>query len=97
MPFGLSIGGGARYVDSVIRPVTTNGVPPPPNQTSMRTAPDYWVLDMMAAYSINDNVTLQLNGYNLTDELYVAALNNSGARYSPGAPRSAILTVNFTF
>jgi catecholate siderophore receptor len=96
-PFGLSIGGGARYVDSVIRPVTSNGVPPPPNQTNMRTAPDYWVVDMMAAYAINDNVTLQLNGYNLTDELYVAALNNSGARYSPGPPRSAILTVNFTF
>jgi catecholate siderophore receptor len=96
-PFGLSIGGGARYVDSVIRPVSSNSAPPPPNQTNMRTAPDYWVLDVMAAYAINDNVTLQLNGYNLTDELYVAALNNSGARYSPGAPRSAVLTVNFTF
>ena len=96
-PFGLSIGGGARYVDSVIRPVTSNGVPPPPNQTNMRTAPDYWVLDLMASYAINDNLTLQLNGYNLTDELYVATLNNSGARYMPGSPRSALLTVNFTF
>jgi catecholate siderophore receptor len=96
-PFGLSIGGGLRYVDSVIRPVSSNSTPPPPNQTNMRSTPDYWVLDMMAAYSINDNVTLQLNGYNLTDEWYVASLNNSGARYSPGAPRSALLTVNFTF
>ena len=51
----------------------------------------------MAAYRLNDKVTLQLNGYNLTDELYVASLNNSGARYNPGAPRSALLTVNFTF
>jgi len=42
-------------------------------------------------------VNVQLNGYNLTDEAYVAALNNSGARYSPGTPRSALLTVNFTF
>ena len=97
LPFGLSIGGGVRYVDSVIRPVSSNNVPPPPNQTNMRTAPDYWVVDMMASYAINDNVTLQLNGYNLTDELYVATLNNSGARYSPGAPRSALLTVNFSF
>ncbi len=97
LPFGLSIGGGVRYVDSVIRPVSANNVPPPPNQTNMRTAPDYWVVDMMASYAINDNVTLQLNGYNLTDELYVATLNNSGARYSPGAPRSALLTVNFSF
>ena len=97
LSFGLSIGGGVRYVDSVIRPVSANNVPPPPNQTNMRTAPDYWVVDMMASYAINDNVTLQLNGYNLTDELYVATLNNSGARYSPGAPRSALLTVNFSF
>ncbi len=96
-PFGISIGGGLRYVDSVIRPVSSNSAPPPPNQTNMRTAPDYWVLDMMASYSINDNVSVQLNAYNLTDELYVATLNNSGNRYMPGAPRSALLTVNFTF
>ena len=96
-PFGLSIGGGARYVDSVIRPVSTNNVPPPPNLTNMRTAPDYWVVDLMAGYAINEKVTLQLNAYNLTDEFYVATLNNSGARYSPGAPRSGLLTLNFTF
>jgi catecholate siderophore receptor len=96
-PFGLSIGGGFRYVDSVIRPVSSNNAPPPPNQTNMRGAPDYWVLDAMLAYDISETVTLQLNGYNLTDELYVASLNNSGARYAPGQPRSALLTVNFEF
>jgi catecholate siderophore receptor len=96
-PFGLSIGGGVRFVDSVIRPVSTNAAPPPANLTNMRQAPDYWVVDVMASYAINDKISLQLNGYNLTDELYVASLNNSGARYSPGTPRSALLTVNFTF
>jgi catecholate siderophore receptor len=96
-PFGLSIGGGFRYVDSVIRPVSSNNVPPPPNQTNMRTAPDYWVIDAMLGYDINEKVSLQLNAYNLTDEFYVATLNNSGARYSPGQPRSALLTVNFAF
>jgi catecholate siderophore receptor len=96
-PFGLSFGGGVRYVDSVIRPVSTNAAPPPPNQSNMRSAPDYWVVDLMASYQINDKVSLQFNGYNLTDELYVAALNNGGSRYNPGAPRSALLTVNFTF
>jgi len=95
--FGLSIGGGFRYVDSVIRPVTTNGVPPPANLTNMRTAPDYWVADLMASYAINEKISLQLNAYNVTDEFYVAMLNNSGARYSPGAPRSGLLTVNFSF
>lgn len=98
-PFGLSIGGGFRYVDSVIRPVSSNpaNTPPPPNQTNMRGAPDYWVADAMLGYEINEKVSLQLNAYNLTDEFYLATLNNSGARYSPGQPRSALLTVNFEF
>jgi catecholate siderophore receptor len=96
-PFGLAIGGGARFVDSVIRPVSSNNTPPPPNQTNMASTPDYWVIDLMASYAINDRLTLQLNGYNITDELYVASLNNSGRRYAPGAPRSALLTVNFSF
>jgi catecholate siderophore receptor len=97
--FGLSIGGGARYVDSVIRPVSTNAnnPPPPPAQTNMRTVPDYWVVDAMLAYEMSESVTLQLNAYNLADEFYVASLNNSGARFSPGQPRSALLTVNFQF
>jgi catecholate siderophore receptor len=96
-PIGLSIGGGARYVDSVIRPVSANGVPPPPNATNMRGAPDYWVVDAMLGYEISEKIQLQLNAYNLTDEEYVASLNNSGTRYSPGTPRSALLTVNFSF
>jgi catecholate siderophore receptor len=96
-PFGLSIGAGYRYVDSVIRPVSSNGVPPPPNATSMSGAPDYWVIDAMASYAINDKISLQLNAYNLTDEEYIATLNNSGTRYSPGTPRSGLLTINFSF
>jgi catecholate siderophore receptor len=98
-PFGLSIGGGVRYVDSMIRPVSSNpnNPPPPPAQTNMRVIPDYWVVDAMLAYAVNEKISLQLNAYNLTDEFYVASLNNSGARYAPGQPRSALLTVNFRF
>ena len=86
-------------MDSVSRPVSSNiaNPVPPPDKTNMLAAPDYWVVDAMLSYAINDNLNVQLNGYNLTDELYVAALNNSGARYAPGTPRSALLTVNFTF
>jgi len=93
LPFGLTVGGGLRYVDTVFRSVANNVTA----STNVPGAPDYWVVDAMAAYAVNDRFTVQLNGYNLADELYVATLNNSGARYSPGAPRSALLTVNFTF
>jgi catecholate siderophore receptor len=92
--FGLSIGGGARYVDTVARAINGAAIPA---TTSMTTAPDYWVVDAMAAYSINEKISLQLNAYNLADEEYIGTLNNSGTRYSPGTPRSALLTVNFTF
>ena len=63
----------------------------------MPTAPEYWVIDAMIGYQFNEKITLQLNGYNLADEEYIGSLNNSGARYIPGTPRSALLSVNFTF
>ena len=34
----------------------TNDVPPPPDKTNMLAAPDYWVMDAMVGYAINDNV-----------------------------------------
>jgi catecholate siderophore receptor len=93
MPFGLTIGGGVRYVDTVARSVT-NG---PTNQINTPNAPEYWVIDAMLGYQVNDKVTVQLNGYNLADEEYIGQLNNGGSRYIPGTPRSALLSVNFTF
>ncbi len=96
-PFGLSIGGGFRYVDSVIRPVELE-------QRAAAAESDQHAQHARllggrpdGGYEINEKVSLQLNAYNLTDEFYVSTLNNSGARYSPGAPRSGLLTVNFTF
>ncbi len=93
-PFGLTIGGGVRYVDTVARSINNN---PIPATTNMLEAPEFTVVDLMLAYDINDSVTLQLNGYNVTDELYVNSLNNSGARYLPGQPLSAQLSVYFQF
>jgi catecholate siderophore receptor len=92
-PFGLTVGGGARYVDTVARSVT-NG---PTNQINTPSAPEYWVIDAMLGYEVNDRVAIQLNAYNLADEEYIGTLNNGGSRYIPGTPRSALLTVNFSF
>jgi len=92
-PFGLTIGGGARYVDTVARSISNAILP----TTNVPTAPEYWVVDAMLGYQVNDKVTIQLNGYNLLDEEYVAQLNNGGSRYIPGTPLSALLSVNFSF
>ena len=37
-------------------------------------------------------LTLRLNVYNLTDEVYIRSINNNGGRYNPGTPRSFLLS-----
>jgi catecholate siderophore receptor len=90
LPFGLQVGGGARFSDKLAR--GTDGAVGTPAY-----ADSYWVFDAMAAYPINKNIDLRLNVYNLGDKDYVQAINKSGYRYTPGAPRSASLTANFKF
>jgi catecholate siderophore receptor len=51
----------------------------------------------MASYDITHKASLQLNVYNLFDKSYVAAINKSGYRYTPGAPRSVTLTLNIKY
>lgn len=89
-PFGLKVGGGVRYQGKLLR--GTDGAVGTPAY-----ADDYTVVDLMAAYRINRYVDLQLNVYNVGDKEYVAAINKSGYRYTPGAPRWASLTANFHF
>jgi catecholate siderophore receptor len=90
LPFNLTLGGGARYSGAMKR--GTDGAVGTPAFTEA-----YWVFDAMASYPVNKHFDLQLNLYNLFDKSYVAAINKSGYRYTPGAPRSAMLTANFRF
>jgi catecholate siderophore receptor len=92
---GLLIGGGARYVDTMVSSSVVNTTAL--STRSMYEFGDYWVFDAMASYPINQNLSVQLNLLNITDEDYVASLNNGGSRYYPGAPLSARLGVNFSF
>ncbi|MET3652375.1 catecholate siderophore receptor Fiu [Dyella japonica] len=90
LPFGLTIGGGARYNGEMLR--GTDGAIGTPAYTKA-----YWVFDAFASYPINKNFDLRLNLYNLFDKDYVAAINKSGYRYTPGTPRSAMITANVRF
>lgn len=91
LPFGFSVGGGVRYMDTVARSSLTipNGAAP--------TLPDYWVYSATAAWQANEKMTFRLNVNNVTDEVYAAALNNNGGRYNPGAERSFLLSADFAF
>jgi catecholate siderophore receptor len=89
-PFGLQVGGGVRYQGRLLR--GTDGAVGTPAY-----ADDYWVTDATAGYTVNRWLDLRLNVYNLFDKRYIAAINKSGYRYTPGAPRWASVTANFHF
>lgn len=90
LPHGVILGGGARYVSSLLR--GTDGAVGTPQYANA-----YWVVDAMAAYVVNKNMDLQLNLYNLFNKDYVAAINKSGYRYTPGSPRAISLTAHIRF
>ncbi|KOF54768.1 catecholate siderophore receptor Fiu [Achromobacter sp. DMS1] len=90
LPNGFRLGGGARYVGTLHR--GTDGAVGTPNYVR-----SYWVFDAMAGYTVNKNFDLQFNVYNLFNKDYVAAINKSGYRYFPGAPRTVLLTANIHF
>jgi catecholate siderophore receptor len=93
LPMGLRFGGGARYVDSSFR----NGNANQASQPNLARSPSYWVVDAMAGYDVNARVSLQLNVQNLTDEFYLASLNNGGSRYTLGTPRTFLLSGTVRF
>ena len=55
--------------------------------------PDYVVHRAMAAYEINDNIALQLNLDNVTDEVYYERIRNNATNgwATPGSARSGVL------
>lgn len=89
-PFGLTIGGGARYSGEMHR--GTDGAVGTPAFTK-----SYTVYDAVASYAVNDHLVLRLNAYNLFDKQYVAAINKSGYRYTPGTPRTFVFSADFRF
>lgn len=69
----LTIGGGATYNSDTYA-----------NAQNTAYVPSYWKVDLMAMYKIDSKSSLQLNIYNLTDELYYAQYYGSQAVPAPG-------------
>ena len=86
----FTIGGGARYNGEMKR--GTDGAVGTP-----RLIKSYIVFDGVATYQLTERVQLQANVYNLLDKQYVAAINKSGYRYTPGTPQTFRLTANVSF
>jgi catecholate siderophore receptor len=86
LPRRVSIGGGVRATDSVFI-----------NAANNIKSPGYYLVDALAEYEVNQHLTLRLNVYNLTDEVYIRNVNNNGGRYNPGNPRSVQVTTGLKF
>jgi catecholate siderophore receptor len=85
-PSGFSMGGGARYQSERLAQNAS---------TPVRRADGFWTFEAMAKYVFNENIQMQLNVYNLTDEYYLEQLHPW--HVVPGAGRSAQLSVKFTY
>jgi catecholate siderophore receptor len=92
LPMNFTIGGGVRYVDTAARTVSNV-----PVTSGVFEIPSYTVVDLFASYDVNDHFSIQVNGYNVTDEDYIGKINNNGQRYIAGTPPSYLATVNFKF
>ncbi|NKF22466.1 catecholate siderophore receptor Fiu [Solimonas marina] len=95
LPYGVTIGGGARYVAGLHKGSDggdTAGGGATPSSTS-----SYTVWDAVASYDVSRNFTLRANAYNVFDKDYIAAINKSGYRYQPGTPRTFLFSADFRF
>ncbi|MFL6678301.1 MAG: catecholate siderophore receptor Fiu [Burkholderiaceae bacterium] len=92
LPLGVTLGGGMRHADASAR--SSNTAAPTSN---LLEAPAYWVGDAMASYEVSKNWQVQLNVYNVFDRRYIQSLNNGGSRYTPGAERNALVSLNARF
>ncbi len=84
LPLNFEVGGGVQFVGDRYSSNANN-----------RQAPSYLLFDLMAAYHVNENITLRLNGYNLSDQEYIDSVG--GGHFIPGAGRSAVLSTSFEF
>ena len=96
LPFGLEVGYGISYQGKhALNPTGQNSATPVP----VYYVDDYLTHRLMVSYAFTPTLTAQLNVQNLTNEKYETtvrtATGNSWAQ--PGATRSAVLSVAYTF
>ena len=84
LPWDVTVGGGAQYMDAVFR-----------NTTNTTAVPSYWLVNAVASYKLNENLTLRVNGQNLADTRYADRVG--GGHYIPGPRRQVLLNMDYRF
>jgi catecholate siderophore receptor len=88
----LTIGGGGNYVDSR---TASSTVPLDPTTHLQKQVPGYVVLNAMGRYSLTDNLSFQVNVFNLANRSYIDEIHP--AHIVPGAGTSGLFGLNFRF
>jgi catecholate siderophore receptor len=83
-PLNLTLGGGITWRSKVFL-----------DAANTVQAPSNFTLDAVVSHRINDNLRVQLNGYNLTDELNYGALFSN--RVVPSAGRTVLVSMAAEF
>jgi catecholate siderophore receptor len=65
------------------------------NVAPLKKVPGYWTFDVMVKYDVSERMYLQLNVNNIFDKYYYDALHPW--HVVPGAARTALLSLNFSF
>ncbi|MFN4282190.1 MAG: TonB-dependent receptor [Alphaproteobacteria bacterium] len=87
----LTLGFGGQYLDKRIPGNAESGFA----SSSTNVVPSYMIFDAMVSYSVTEQVALQLNVYNITDEVYYDAAYSGFT--VPGASRTALLTLKYEY
>ncbi|WP_323744587.1 TonB-dependent siderophore receptor [Pseudomonas sp. UFMG81] len=89
----LTVGGSANWQSKVWKDLAS---PVADDQTIRYTQSDYLTLDAMARYQVSEQLSVTLNGNNLTDRKYFSNLGFfNGGFY--GEPRNYMLTTRYAF
>lgn len=92
----FTLGGGVQYVGNsfIGRPDDAHRVIP---NGKFGKLPDYFLVNLYAAYDITENIELSLNVDNVFDETYLTTMNWNGRWGYLGAPRTYWLSANFKY
>lgn len=84
------LGGGVKAVSDRVATLTRDTV-----TGELKKVDGYNVFDAMAKYQYAQDISVQLNLYNLDDKFYIDGVH--GSHLVPGPGRSAVVTTNFNF
>jgi catecholate siderophore receptor len=88
----LTIGAGGNYVDSR---TASSTVPRDPTTGFIKEVPAYIVLNAMGSYSLSDNLSFQVNVFNLANRNYIDEIHPG--HIVPGAGTSGLFGLTFRF